>query len=286
MSFKEQLREKLLNIIPEEKLGKLPSGFQRIGDVIILNLSDDLKPYTQEIGKQVLELFPTVQTICNKEGGITGEFREPQIEVIAGDTNTITTHIESGCMYRFDVQKIMFAKGNVTERTRIPKQVKKNEIIVDMFAGIGYFTIPLAKLPQNKPKKIYAIELNPLSFKFLQENITLNKLKNVEAINGDNRTIIAALVKQGIKADRIIMGYLPPPKAFLPAAFSIAKKHTMIHYEDIIAVDKKEEEIQKIMNEIQAVAEEYNFKIKLILAKPIKSYRPRVDHYVFDVEVE
>ena len=177
----------------------------------------------------------------------------------------------------------MFAKGNLAERVRIPKQVKKGEIILDMFAGIGYFSIPLGKLSQ--PQKIYAVELNPIEFKILQENIKINKLTNVQAINTDNREAIAQLIKQKIKVDRIIMGYLPPPKEFLPAALSIIKKGGMIHYEDIISVDKKDEEIQLLMQEINAIAREYNLSAELITAKSIKSYGPKKDHYVFDVKI-
>ena len=283
MPFKSQVQEKLKNVLSKEKLELIPKGFQRIGDIIVLNLPQSLHNHKKEIARAVLELFPTVRTICNKTGGISGVYRQPQIEYLTGDKNTRVTHTESGCTYYFDITNIMFAKGNLTERTRIPKQVKKGEIILDMFAGIGYFTIPLAKLAE--PKQIYAIELNPTSYTFLKENIRLNKLKNVIAIQGDNRTIVEELKKQHISPDRIIMGYLPPPKEFLPAAFSIAKKHTIIHYEDLVHTHDKEKDIGRVMNDLNTVAKQHNFQTRLLLAKCIKSYGPKIDHYVFDVEI-
>ncbi len=283
MSFKTLLQEKLSGMLGEEELSKLPSGFQRIGNIIILNLDKNLKKYKKEIGETVLELFKDVRTVCSKEGGIKGEFREPQIEYLAGDENTETIHIESNCKYNFDVRKIMFAKGNLIERTRIPKQVKKGEIIVDMFAGIGYFSVPLGKL--SKVEKIYSIELNPVSFHYLQENIKLNKIKNIETIQGDCRKVIDNLVGKGVNADRVIMGYLPPPKEFLPFAFQIIKRKGIIHYEDLVKTDKKDEEIKRVMQDIDIVAREKGFKTKLLLARCIKSYGPKVDHYVFDVAV-
>ena len=182
MSFKDLLKERLSKELNEQELSKLPSGFQRIGDIIILNLDESLKKHKRKIGEIVLELFKDVRTVCIKEGGIKGEFREPQIEYLAGDKNTETIHIESGIKYNFDVRKIMFAKGNVSERVRIPKQVKKDEIIIDMFAGIGYFSLALGKY--SKAKKIYAIELNPVSFHYLKENIRLNKIKPPTRIDG------------------------------------------------------------------------------------------------------
>src|SRR3989338_4297091 len=169
MPFKEQLKEKLKEKIKEDELELLPSGFQRIGDIIILNLKKGLIIYKSEIGKAVSNIFPNIKTICNRTGEITGEFREPQIEVIYGDKNTETIVIENGCKYKFDAGKIMFAKGNLNERVRIAGLVKKGEIVVDMFAGIGYFTLNIGRA--GKAKKVYSIEKNPVSFKYLQENI-------------------------------------------------------------------------------------------------------------------
>ena len=280
MSFKELLKEKLKDKIEIVRIEKLPSGFQKIGDIIVLNLDKSLLKYKKEIGEIVLKNF-NVRTVCNKKGRITGKFREPQIEVIAGDENTVTTHIENGCKYRFDISKIMFAKGNVSERVRIAKQVKNNEIIVDMFAGIGYFSIPIGVLSQAE--KVYAIELNPVSFEFLKENLKINHIHNIEAINGDNRLVIDKLVKDEIKADRVIMGYLPPPKDFLPWAFKIIKKSGILHYEDLVIVGKEDEEIGRVLENIKKVAEKFVFNPELLLAKKVKSYGPKVDHYVFDI---
>ena len=114
-----------------------------------------------------------------------------------------------------------------------------------MFAGIGYFSLALGKY--SKAKKIYAIELNPVSFHYLKENIRLNKINNIEAINGDNREIIDELINNGIKADRVILGYLPPPKEFLPWAFKIIKQKGFLHYEELINIDKEKEEIVVIL---------------------------------------
>lgn len=282
MTFKNLLKEKLENILSKEQLEKLPKGFQRIGDIIILNLHQDLLEHKKNIGQTVLEIFK-VRSVCNKTGSITGKFREPQIELLAGDEDTITTHIESGCKYRFDLRKVMFAKGNIVERTRIPKQVHLGEIIIDMFAGIGYFSIPIGVL--SKPKKVYSIELNPTAFEFLKENLKINHIHNIEAINGDNRQIIDNLVEKGIKADRIIMGYLPPPKEFLTTAFKISKKETILHYEDLVTVGKEDEDIKRVVQDVQDVASKYNLNINLLLSRKIKSYGPKIDHYVFDFKI-
>ncbi len=282
MGFKDLLKAKLNGKI-NVNLDNLPRGFQRIGDIIIINLDKSFNDFKNEIGNTILEIFK-VRSVCSKYGEIKGEYREPQIEVIAGSDNTLVNHVEHGIKYRFDVRKVMFAKGNLSERVRYPKMVKEGEIIVDMFAGLGYFSLPMAKL--SKPKKIYSIEINSVSFNFLKENIKLNNISNIEAINGDNRKIIDELVEKGIKADRIIMGYLPPPKKFLPWAFKIIKRKGILHYEDILSVGKEKEESEEVMKMIENIAKDYNFKVKLLHLQDVKSYGPKRHHYVFDILVE
>lgn len=283
VSFKEQLKEKLKEKIKEDYLEMLPTGFQNIGEIIIINLNPKLKNYKKSIGNAILELFPRIKTVCNKKGIITGKYRKPQIEIIAGNKNTEAMTQEYGCYYKFDVRKIMFAKGNINERVRIANQIKPNETILDMFAGIGYFTVPMAKL--SNPRIIYSIELNPISFKYLNENLILNKIqKKVQTINGDCSKETLNLVKEfGRFADRIVMGYLPPPKKFIKFAMKAIKKNGIIHYETVMYEDKLKEETEKNLDLIRKEAKKHNFKASLLSVNYVKAYRPKVNHYVLDV---
>lgn len=278
------LQEKLKDKLSEEEINLLPSGFQAIGKIAILNLKEKLRRHRKEIGKAVLEIMPRFVTVCNKKGEIEGEFRKPQIEFIAGKKNKEAITKENNCLYKFDVTKLMFAKGNLNERVRLPKLVKNNEIIVDMFAGIGYFSIPILKFA--KPKKIYAIELNPDSFHYQQENIRLNKVQEkIETINGDCREEVEKLAEKGVKADRVIMGYFPPPKEYLPSAMKIVKKGTVIHYATLIYDEKFEQEKAENLKYIEDAAKQAGFKVKLLNVSYVKSYRPKVGHYVLDVQI-
>lgn len=295
--IKEKLQEKLKNQLNKEELNLLPKGFQVIGDIIILNLKPELVKHEKLIAEKILEVFPKIRLVCNKTGDITGEFREPQVKVIAtregklkpqetvGVLGTETIHLENQCKYKLDITKVMFAKGNINERARISKLIKKNEIIIDMFCGLGYFSIPVAKT--NKQKKLYTIEKNPNAYHYFLENIKLNHLRNVEPFLGDNREIIEKLQKQEIKADRILMGYLPPPFDFLDSAFKLAKKGTIIHFEDLLNCDKDKikEETEKSLEKIQAHAKKAGLKVKLVKLNFVKNYKPHVGHYVLDLEV-
>ena len=283
MGFKESLTEKLKDKLDDDLLKILPSGYQKIGDIIVLSLNEDLKKVEKEIGDAVLGIT-NVRSVCVKEGGVTGELRKPQIKVVAGDKNTEVCHFENGVYFVFDISKVMFAKGNVAERGRLPKQVKMDEIIVDMFVGIGYFTVPIAKLA--RPTKIYAIDLNPDSILYLNKTLEKNKLKNVEVFEGDSKEIVDKLVEDGVKADRVLLGYLPPPVESVQYAMKIVKKGGMIHYDDLIYSENMEADIDKTMKMFEEEAKQAGFEgVELVNAQKVKSYRPKVDHYVLDIKV-
>ena len=281
--FKKLLERKLKSKL-KDKTRYLPRGFQTIGTVAIISLHPKVKKYKKDIARAILQLYPRLRCICNKKAGITGKYRKPQLEVIAGK-GTVTTHQENNCFYKLDVRKIMFAKGNINERARIASLVKKNEIIVDMFAGIGYFTIPVAKLANLK--QVYAFELNPLAYSYLKENIKLNKVENkVKVIKGDCGKEVPKLAKKsGRIADRIIMGLLPSPKLYVKAALKIIKKRGIIHYHTTIKEKQGKKDYQKKLNEISKEAKKFGFKIKMLRAKKVKNYAPYVKHYTLDLQV-
>ena len=167
MSFKEKLA-KATGL--SERI--LPGSYQIIGDILLVKFMK-IKSLQQKkkIASAVMDLLPYIKTVCEIIK-VENEFRTPKIRKLAGN-GTITTHKEHGILYKLDAAKIMFSKGNLFERQRLINQVKRNEVIVDMFSGIGYFSLGLAK----NAKKVFAIEKNPVAFRYLKENIRLNKIR-------------------------------------------------------------------------------------------------------------
>ncbi len=264
----DYVKEKLSDLLSKEELKKFRGGWELIGDILIVNLPDLQKDKKREVGKRLKSLFPKVKTIVNRKA-IRDEFRKPEVEIIYG-SETITVHKENYCFFKIDVSKLMFCAGNIEERRRMAFISNRDEVVIDMFAGIGQFTIPLAK--HSKPKKVIAIEKNPVAFGYLKENIALNELDNVNAILGDCRKVTPERI-----ADRVIMGYLFAPERFLAKAINAIKKHGVIHYHDLA----KKNEIEAKEKKLKEVKE-----IKEIEYRIVKSYAPRVYHVVFDLKVE
>ncbi len=272
MKFKDLLKTKLSLSIKEDLL---PASYQQIGDIILVKLKPEVRKYEKEIGMTILDLFKSVSSVYLQES-IYGKLRQPKIRHLAGKRSTITIVNENHCKYKINISEVMFSKGNQEEKRRIVKQIKKNEVILDMFAGIGYFTIPIAKL--TNCKKVYAIDLNPESIKLLKENIKLNKVEEkVKVFLGDSKILPLSFSK---KFDRILLGYLPDAEPFLKTAFSCSKKGTIIHYHGISS-----NKGLNLISQIKKQARESELLVEILNAKKIKAYAPKKEHYVIDFRV-
>ncbi|MFX0139685.1 MAG: class I SAM-dependent methyltransferase family protein [Candidatus Hodarchaeota archaeon] len=282
MGFKEKLKEELKRELTKEELSILPRGFQTLGKVIILKLNPKLLEKENVIGEACLKLFPRIKSVYVNRGKIVGTFREPeQIEFISGENNSIVEHKEHDVIYKFDITKIMFSKGNVNERKYLATIVKNGEIIVDMFAGIGYFSLPIAK--HSSVGKIFSIELNLDSYHFLVENIRINHLEDkIVPIKGNCKVEVVKLSESGIRADRVIMGVFPAPKKYIKEALTlVSDKGTMFHYEGVVEKDN----YIALFEEFKEIAQKERYKCELESHRFIKSYGPNLYHVVLDIFV-
>ncbi len=282
MNFKDRLKIALNSELTQEELDKLPRGFQMISKIILLKLLSELYEKRFIIAKKCLELYPKMESVYYYGGKITGQFRIPEkIEFLAGKDNPVVVHKEHKVMYKFDITKIMFSKGNLNERKKLATLVKPGEIIIDMFAGIGYFSLPIGI--HSEAKIIYSIELNPVAFEYLKENVKLNHLEfKIIPIFGNCKEKVKELDENGIAADRIIMAVFPAPKDFISSALLCVKDSgTFIHYEGVIEKDNYLE----IYDEFDKVAQQNGYQCELIEHRVVKSYGPRLYHIVVDILV-
>jgi tRNA (guanine37-N1)-methyltransferase len=147
--------------------------------------------------------------VLTKAGAVSGTYRLRGFEVIAGENKTATVHKEYGCKYHVDIAKAYFSPRLSQEHNRVASLVKKSETVVDLFAGVGPFSVLIAK--NNAEAKVHAVDINPEAIELLERNIRLNRVENrVIPIEGDARRTVEERL-MGI-ADRVIMNL--PEKAF------------------------------------------------------------------------
>ena len=250
--------------------GKVPEKWEYVGDIVIVKMDPSCIPYKDLIGRVYAEVLGA-KTVCADIRGISGEFRQPSMEIIYG-TETESVRLENGIRYRFDVTKVMFASGNTDERMRMRQQDCSGETVVDMFAGIGYFTLPLAKY--SGARRVFACEKNPESYEFLCKNIVDNELQDIVIpILSDNRNLLGTHF-----ADRILMGYVQTTSDFVPKALSMIRPNGIIHYHDTFYVNEYKDRIKEIFDR-------YCDDYEIIRIHEVKSFAPSVSHYVADVRI-
>ena len=257
--------------IPEKDKKLLPSGWQLLGDVIIVTLHEELEPRKYDIAKALLSMYPGCRTVL-LDRGISGKMRQPEREIIAGE-RTETINKENGCLFKLDAMSIMYSQGNLAERKRMSR-LGKGEVVVDMFAGIGYFSIPMAV--HSIPLKIYAIEINPVSLGYLRENIRLNRVENIiEPVEGD----CASFTPDGI-ADRVIMGYFDA-HPYLENGIRALVHGGILHYHEAVPEAVEDRPVKRIFE----AARKLGRKLEIIEARMIKKYAPGVWHVVVDARI-
>jgi len=267
----EEIKTRLKGEISEQDFKNLPRKWEKFGDVLVLKM-EGIKDK-----RKVATVYANVlkcKSVLEDVEGITGVERKPQFKFIIGN-DAETIHVENGIKYKFDVSKIMFSSGNIDERIRMGRIVKKGEVVIDMFAGIGYFSLPMAF---HGKAKVYAIEINPVAYSYLKENIKLNKLENyIISILGDCREKIP----HGM-ANRIVMGYLNSIP-FLEYALKGLRNEGIIHMHHKC---REEEFPHTIFEEAKEIAYENGYNAEMISYRKIKSYAPRIIHGVIDIKVK
>lgn len=268
------LKEYLKGSLSEAELAQVPSGWHVLGDIIIVSIPDALDEKKFQIAEALLSMYPKCRSVV-RDFGIEGQFRQPKRELLLG-SSTETIHKEHGCLFKQDVTKVMYSKGNLEERKRMSR-LGKGEVVVDMFAGIGYFSIPMAV--HARPKKIISIEINPVSFAYLKENVRLNHVEDIiTLVLGD----CSQAAPEG-EADRVLMGYVGITHHYLePAIKALKKSGGILHYHETVpenlARTRPEERIKK-------AAESLGKKVEVLKTRRIKKYSPGVLHVVVDVRI-
>jgi len=271
-----RIKKVVSSLVPSELVQYLPEKWEKIGSVVTIRLPEEFRAYKEIVGKAYAEELGCTTTL-NDTGGISGIYRTPVVEVIFGLAHTETIHTENGIRFKVDPQRIMFSSGNMVERRRMATIADSNETVVDLFAGIGYFTLPIAVY--STPKKIIACEINPAAFEYLCANVVLNHVSRiVEPRFGDNREVAPKDC-----ADRVIVGYLQDPQDFLSVAIGCLKHCCgVLHYHELVPVELIP---QQPFFHIEQVARQFDRCVELLDVHEIKSYAPRVNHMVLDVRI-
>uniref|UniRef100_H2Y0C0 tRNA(Phe) (4-demethylwyosine(37)-C(7)) aminocarboxypropyltransferase n=1 Tax=Ciona intestinalis TaxID=7719 RepID=H2Y0C0_CIOIN len=291
----------------------LPRKWEKHGDLVMLPSNCfHLKVWAQlpqeQLWKYVAEAL-NVNRVAQQKNILNSDYRSPQVVMLLGD-DTWVTHIDNRIIYKFDITKSMFSSGNITEKIRMANLNCDGEIVIDMFAGIGYFTLPL--LVHSKARFVHACEWNPDSVTALKANLLLNKVESkCKIYEGDNRVVCPTEV-----GDRIILGLIPTAEqSYIAACKALKVKGGIFHihhnvtsiknndtekgdikYENLTCNRKIKKDwmqwalntckqLLTILKQVKSCNSMPGWCITLVHIERVKSYAPCIDHLVLDLVI-
>ena len=277
------LRNRLSTTFKPWELKLVPRSYDIVGNVAILRIPEAISHKAREIAKEVAKTNQHVITVLRQTGPVSGDLRLRRLEWLYGERRTETVHKESGCSFKINLAQCYFSPRLSFERMRIAKQVKPDEVIVNMFAGVGCFSIVAAKYA--RPKIVFSIDVNPCAIRYIEENTALNKVRYVvEPILGDAKDIIMNRLQH--VADRVLMPLPEKAYDYLNCALMALKPEGgTIHYYDFMHARKDADPVEKVKQKVSEKMIELATSFRFREGRIVRAVGPRWFQVVLDIEI-
>lgn len=272
MSLKELLKEKL----SEEEIRLVRRSFEIIGDVVVIEIPDEIMHHSRDIVSAILKRHKHVKTVLRKVGEVDGVYRVAKYQLIyGGETETVVK--EHGCRFLVDPTKAYYSVKLSGERERIARLVRDGERVLVMFAGVGPYPIVIAKLA--RPREVVGVELNPTAAEYFRVNVRLNRLEDVvRVVEGDVREVVPKL--EG-KFDRIVMPAPYSAESFIYLLRGKVEKGGFVHY---YTFDSQNEE-KKLPEKVKSRFMDEGIDVEVLKIRRCGNFAPYVNRYVVDLKV-
>ena len=260
--------------IPAALRTSLPSSFDVIGDIAVFKIPEALRPHREAIGQAIVEWNPKIRVVL-EDSGVQGEHRIRKIERIAGERRTTTVHVEHGLRYHVDLAQAYFSPRLASERKRIADLVRPGEIVADLFAGVGPYSILIAK--RRSPRDVYAADANPIAITLLRENVAANRTDHVTVLEGEARSVLG----QVPPLDRVILDLPHSAMNYLPDSLQTLGDRGTVH---LYAILEEADEPDR-RESIASIARTAGFQVTRLSIHHVRAYSPTKYHAAFDITV-
>ena len=273
------LKKILTGLIEEAEIQLLYGGFDIVGNIAVIKIPNSLLPKKNIIAVALLEQVKPVKTVLMQSTPVSGDFRTRNLELIGGEDKTTTEYREYGCIFKVDLATAYFSPRLSTERQRIADLVQPGETVANLFAGVGAFSIIIAKkVPETR---IYSIDINPKAHQQALENIKINKLnEKVIPILGDARNVVSKITG---KAERVLMPLPEKAKEYLNTALEVLKPpFGIVHYYTHTYASRRENAFKEPAKEVENVLKN---RYSIISQRIVREVGPRWYQVVLDLKV-
>jgi len=280
---KGSLKSLLANKLKPDELELIYKSYDIIGDIAVIRVPEVLQQHSKIIAEAIMQTHKRVKSVWHQIGPVSGDLRLRELEWVAGEKRAETVHREHGCIFKVDLRRCYFSPRLSHERLRIAEQVQPGEVVVNMFAGVGCYSIIIAK--HSEANKIFSIDINPDAVQYMQENVELNKVKEqVLPLEGDARRIVEERLRN--VANRVLMPLPERAYEYLDCAvLTLMPAGGWIHYYDFEHAGKGEKPIEKVKMKVAGKLENLDVKFETPFGRIVRHTGPNWYQVVLDLKI-
>ena len=281
------MRELARGVLGEDKARLVWKRIDIVGDIAVIKMPihgmvsvDELKL----VAEKLVERLPYVRSVWLQTGAVEGVYRvRGGLVHLAGERRTTTTYREHGCSFKVDISRVCVTPRLSYEHLRVARLVRPGEKVLNMFAGVGIFSIVIAR--HSRPSKVYSIDINPEAYKLMVENVRLNRVEGVvEPILGDAARVVGERLEGS--SDRVLMPLPALALDYLPHALKALKGgrgwvHVYLHTRH----SKDKSHLRDAVRLVESRILEEGWRLVDARSRVVRSVGPRMVQVVVDAEV-
>jgi tRNA (guanine37-N1)-methyltransferase len=282
--LRKRLSEMLMETLSPQDSARVCNSYDVVGDIAIVRLNEKSTEYSEKIAEAIMAVHKNVKTVLARASAVSGVFRLRRLEYVAGERKTCTVHRESGCVFSVDVEKCYFSPRLFYERMRVAGLAEHGETVVNMFAGVGCFSIVMAK--HAEVEKVYSIDINPHAFRQMRENIRVNRVYGrVIPVLGDAGTVVKKKLRRA--ADRVLMPLPAKALEYLPyAMLALKERGGWVHYYDFEHATRDEDAVDKAIARVSQKLRDVCTSFEIPFGRIVRATGPNWYQIALDIKAK
>ncbi len=277
------LRDIARSVLGEPLASRVWKRVEIVGDIAILRKSPDLDlEVYRRLAEELMRRLPYVRSVWLAASPVGGAYRLREFTHLAGESRSETVYREHGCSFKLDVTKVYVSPALNYEHIRVARLVRPGEEVLNMFAGVGLFSIIVAK--HSRPKRVVSVDINPDAYRYMVENARLN---------GVSEVVLPVLGDAGEVArscpdcfDRVLMPLPELAYEYFSDAVHSLKRTGVVHVYDFASAREEGEAILAVRERYLEKCKSLGVRAGVEGSRVVRSVGPRYYQVVLDLRVE
>lgn len=238
------------------------TGYDVFGNIAVMKFPEKIKKSEKmKMARKILGRGIT--TVLEKKNKVSGRLRTIKTDFLLGEKTKEAVYLESGCKFKFNIETCYFSPRLSGERLDVAREIKKEDNVLVLFAGVAPFPIIIAR---RTGARVTSVELGRECYKYAKENVIVNKLSDkIKVIQGDVKNLDKLISG---KFDKILMTRPQLKSTFLKYIWKFCRKGTKVYYYDF------GKDVEDIIEKVKSDAKSARKKIKIFGFKKVGDIAP------------